>query len=356
MSLLAGILRVEDTTLLTDLDAAEVNDAVNALLARYEQERNAWQNFLVAGETTNFQTLYDMGAIDEGQEVGPDGRPLETRPTGQIETALPIKRIGWATGWNYETFAHMTVDDMERLTASRQGGNARRHLREQFRALMNDTNWTFTDPAHGALTIRRLANDDGTVYPPTYASDAEATDDHYVSSGYAPTAISATNNPFVTLKAEIIEHFTETTSVIAIINPAQQAEITTDLPSFIDADVEGVNQGADTATATAADGENVPGTFIGTDAASGVRVYVSDSGRVPANYIYAQGVGLPRPLERRVHVPATLRGFKLEADEAHYPLFKRTYMDRFWYGVVNRLSAAVMFLDAGAWANPAAYA
>ena len=356
MSLLAGILRIEDTTLLSTLEPEPVNDAVNQLLARYEAERNAWQDFLVQDETTEWKTLYNIGAVDEGQEIGPDGRPLETRPSGQIETAYPIKRIGWATGWNYETFAHMTVADLERVTAAREGGNAKRHLREQFRALFNDTNYTYVDPKHGNLTVRRLANGDGTLYPPTYASDTEADDDHYIHSGYAHTAISASNNPFVTLKAEIIEHFTEATGVVAIINSEQLAEIQADLPSFVDADVEGIQQGADTATASAASGINVPGTFVGRDAASGVAVYLSDSGRIPAKYIYAQAIGVPKPLRRRVHVPELLRGFKLEADEAHYPLFKRTYVDRFGYGVANRLSAAVMYLDASAWANPAGYA
>ena len=356
MSLLAGMLRIEDTTLLSNLTAPEVNDAVNQLLARYEMERNAWQNFLVEDETTDWKTLYNIGAVDEGQEIGPDGRPLETRPTGQIESAYPIKRFGWAMGWNYETFAHMTAADLERVVASHQGGNAKRHLREQFRALMNNTNYTWTDPVHGSLTIRRLANTDGTLYPPTYSSDSEAEDNHYLVTGYANTAVSATNNPFVTLKAEIIEHFTEATSVVAIINSAQQAEIQNDLPSFIDGTIDGITQGNDTAVATADAGLNVPGTFIGIDAASGVRVYVSDSGRIPASYIYAQAVGVPKPLRRRVHVPESLRGFKLEADEMHYPLYKRTFVDRFGYAVGNRLGAAVMYFHADTWANPSAYA
>ena len=69
-------------------------------------------------------------------------------------------------------------------------------------------------------------------------------------------------------------------------------------------------------------------------------------------------------LERRVQerteeltrLNEELAGAKLEADEAHYPLFKRTYVDRFGYAVANRLSAAVMFVDAGSWTNPAGYA
>lgn len=356
MSLLAGILRIEDTTLLANLTAPEVNDAVNMLLARYEAERNAWQNFLVEDETTDWKTLYNIGAVDEGQRVGPDGRPLETRPTGQIESAYPIERYAWAMGWNYETFAHMTAADLERVIKAHQGGNAKRHMTEQFRALFNNANYTWKDPVHGDLTIRRLANSDGTLYPPTFSSDSEAQDNHYIVSGYANSAVSATNNPFVTLKAEIIEHFTEVTSVVAIINSAQQAEIQNDLPSFVDGVVDGVVQGNDTAVATPDAGLNVPGSFIGIDSASGVRVYVSDSGRVPADYIYAQAVGVPKPLRRRVHVPQSLRGFKLEGDEAHVPLYKRSFWDRFGYAVGNRLGAAIMYFHADTWANPSTYA
>ncbi len=358
MGQLAGILRVEDTAPVAGIAPDEVGNAVNDLLARYVAERNAWQNFLVAGEVTNPKQLYKLGGIDEGQEIGPDGRPLETRPTGQVDVAFPLKRIGWALGWNYETQAYMTVADLERNIAAQQGGNAKRHMREQFRAVFNNANYTVTDPRHGSLTVRRLANTDGTTYPPAFNSDSESDDNHYLVSGYAHDAMSATNNPFATLKAEIVEHFTSATAVVAIVNAEQRAEIMTALPNFVDAPTAGVQPGggATTASASALDGVNVPGTFLGVDGDSGVFVYVDDSGRVPAKYVYAQAIGVPAPLLRRVPEAAALQGFKLEADEAHYPLFKRTYVDRFGYGVANRLSAAVMFLDAGSWANPSAYA
>lgn len=357
MSLLAGILRVEDTKPLTALAPDVVADAVNQLLERYQQERDQFLNLLVDGEVINPQMSFTLGAIDEGQELGPDGRPLETRPFGKIDVAFPLKRIGWATGWNFETFAYMTVADLERLTAARQGGNARRHVREAFRALFNNVNYTFTDDRHGNLTIRRLANQDGTIYPPAYGADAEAEDNHYLVSEYAPDAMSATNNPFATLAAEIKEHFDTTTAVVAIINPAQRAEVLTALTNFVDAPTAGIRQGDDTAVAEALEGINVPGTFLGTDGDSGVFVYVDDRQRVPANYIAAFGVGVAPPLKRRVPEAESLRGFKLEADEDHDPMFKRTYRDRWGYAAANRLGAAIMFLDAGSsYTIPAAYA
>lgn len=357
MSVLAGILRVEDTKPLVALAPDVVSDAVNQLNERYTQERNDWFNFLVDGEVTNPQLRFTLGGVDEGQEIGPDGRPLETRPTGQIDVAFPMKRIGWATGWNYETFAYLTVAQLEANIAMRQGGNAKRHLREQFRALFNNANYAFTDERHGSLTIRRLANGDGTTYPPAFNSDAEGDDNHYLVSGYASGSMSATNNPFATLAAEIKEHFTAVTSVVAVINPAQRADVIGKIPNFVDGPTAGITPGDQTASANALGGVNVPGTFLGIDGDSGVAVYVNDSGRVPANYIYAGAVGAPAPLKRRVPEAPMLRGFKLEADEAHDPLFKRTYRDRFGYAVANRLSAAIMFLDTGgSYTAPAVYA
>lgn len=357
MGLLAGILRIEDTAPLAALAPDETSQAVNALLARYVEERNQYLNLLVAGEVTNPQLRNNLGAADEGQEIGQDGRPLETRPTGYFDVAFPLKRIGWATGWNYETSAYLTVDDLETLTATRQAGNAKRHVREAFRAIFNNVNYTFSDDRHGDLTVRRLANTDGTTYPPTFASDAEADDNHYLASGYAAGSMSATNNPFVTLRDELIEHFDSTTAVVAIINPAQRAEVVTDVPNFVDAPTRGITEGDNTAIATALGGVNVPGEFLGVDGDSGVYVYVDERQRVPANYVAAFVVGAPAPLMRRIPEAAALQGFKLEADEAHDPFFKRTYRDRFGYGAANRLSAAIMELTTDpTYDIPAAYA
>src|SRR5690606_1743693 len=98
-------------------------------------------------------------------------------------------------------------------------GNSRRHMREMFRALLAKDNYTFQDTKHGDLTIRRLANGDAQTYP---MDDDQATDDHYLVSGYAAADISAVNNPFVTLAEEVREHFQSDTRIVAFINQAQR--------------------------------------------------------------------------------------------------------------------------------------
>lgn len=356
MSQLAGILGKDDLTALTRIEPEPLTEAVNLLLQRYQAERDAAFGFFVEAETDQFKTTYLLGGVDEGQETGPDGRPLETRAGGKIEVAFPWKRIKWALGWNYEIFARMTVGDLDRHTNSKVAGNAKRHMREIFRALFARDNYTHVDEdGHGSLTIRRLANNDGTLYPPTVTGDVEITDDHYVVAGYAASAMSATNNPLELAANEVREHFATTQAVAVLVNSAQRKQILTLLPNFVDAPTVGVTQGSNTATAEALADANVPGDFLGIDGDSGVWVYVYD--RVPADYMYGAAVGVPAPLYRRVPEVTDLRGFVVEAEERHNPFFKRSWVDRFGYAVGNRLNGVVIQLTApGAYVTPAIYA
>lgn len=347
VNMLAGILRIEDTnTALAGIGEDVLNDAIAQMLATYQAERNEAQTFFVQGETTLPSTNIRAAGMDEGQEIGPDGRPLETHVGPGYSVGFPLKRIGWALGWNEETFAYMTVADLDREINAKIAGNARRHTREMLRALIGDNaNFTFADDLVGNVTVRRLANTDGTPYGPNGAED-----NHYLAPAYAVTAISPTNNPFATLANDIREHFDTSSRVVALINSAQRSEILTDLTTFVDTPPEGIQPAA--ADAQAIDpAANVPGDFLGVDSASGVYVYVWD--RIPAAYIYAQAIDEPAPLLRRVPAAASLQGFTVRAEEEHFPFYKRTWVERFGYGVANRLVGAAAFVDAGGtWVDP----
>lgn len=353
MSLFAGILRVEDTnTALTAINGANdtIAESIGQILAKYERERNAAQALFVDSETTKFTERVRFGGYDEGQEIGPDGRPLETFVGGKYDVAYPLERFGWALGWNEETFARMTVADLDRETGAKIAGNARRHMRSIFRALLRSANDTYIDELNGSLTVRRLANQDGTLFAAFPDTDAEAQDNHYLTSGYASASMSATNNPFATLAAEVKEHFTAETRIVAFINTAQRPDVITRLPNFQDKDVEGIIPAASQARA-ADPGFTVPGEFIGVDGDSGVYVYVYN--RVPSGYIVGGTVDEARPLKRRVPAEATLRGFKVRAEELHFPFYKRTWIDRFGYGVANRLSWVCLQLTTnGSYTDP----
>lgn len=347
MSLFSGILQIEDTstylTAVQNQGEVDFNAAINAVLQKFQTERNQAQSLFVDSQTPQFMETIQQGGFDEGQEIDADARPLETYVAGEYGVAYPLKRIGWALGWNEETFAAMTVADLDRQVAAKTAGNAKRHMREIFRAILRKNNYTFPDEYHGELTIRRLANSDGTTYAPLANADEGTDDNHYLVSGYLSNAMSASNNPFVTLANEVREHFSTTTRVVAFINSAQRADVLSLLPNFVDKDVEGIDPAPSEARANNP-GLAVPGDFLGVDGDSGVYVYVYD--RVPATYIAGGAVDESRPLKRRVPAIASLQGFSVRAEELHFPFYKRTWIERFGYGVANRVSWAVIQLKA----------
>lgn len=346
MSLFAGILRTEDLNVaLTKYEPDVLSDAIDEVLRKFEQERNETYGLLVESTTTNPTAVFREAGFDEGQEIGPDGRPLETHVGGKWDIALPQKRVAWALGWNRETAALMTIADLDREVVAKTAGNARRHSREMRKALMLKDNYTYQDELNGNLTIRRLANSDGTRYG-TPGSE----DNHYLVSGYAASAISPTNNPFATLATEIREHFSSDSRIVAFVSSAQVPVIQSGLTTFVDTGVEGIVPANNTAVANAP-GLSVPGYFLGIDSASGVYVYVWDA--IPANYILGGAVDELAPLRRRIPVAPSLQGFQQLEEESHLPFYKRTWIELFGYGVSNRLGWASMFLDPGStYTNP----
>jgi hypothetical protein len=347
MSLFGGILDVDDTDRKLTALALEDRDftsAINRVLAKYQAERNAAQQLFLQGETTMPQEAVRLGGFDEGQEIGPDGRPLETHVGGTTNVAYPLKRVAWAIGWNIETFARMTIADLDREVMAKTAGNAKRHMREIFRALLGSANYAYSDDIYGELTVRRLANGDGTLYPPVAYADEEAEDNHYLVAGYSAAEISATNNPLRTLAEEVREHFTSTTRIVAFMNSADRADLLAKLPNFVDVAVPGIAPGIAEARVLDETAPTVPGDLLGIDGDSGAYVYVYD--RIPAGYIAAGAVDEAPPLKRRVPEAASLQGFAMLTEESHLPFYKRTWIERFGYGVANRLSFAVLQLKA----------
>lgn len=346
MSLFAGILDTKDLNIaLSQFNGPAITDAINAVLQQYVPERNATQALFVQNEVTYPTERYRDGGADEGQEIGEDGRPLETHVENFYDVGYDLKRVGWALGWNTEQAAAMTVADLDRETSAKLNGNARRHTKEILKAIMKSQNFVFSDPISGNVTVRRLANTDGTLY-----GYPGSEDNHYLVTGYVASSMSATNNPFQLIASEIKEHFATGTRIIAFINSAQRANVLALLPNFVDQPIAGINPG--TAITTPIDPAlNVPGEFLGTDGDSGVYVYVWD--RVPSGYILAGCPDLQAPLRRRVPQFTTLQGFKVVAEEEHLPFYKRTWIERFGYGVVARLNwVCVQITTNGTYTDP----
>ncbi len=193
------------------------------------------------------------------------------------------------------------------------------------------------------------------VYPPVLGVQAEATENHLLESGYAASAISDTNNPYVTIRDELEEHFgapTAGSDIVVFINNAQRAK-TEALTNFSEVEDRFVRLGTQT-DQTNGSLPNVPGRILGR--CDGV--WVVEWRWIPSGWAVGIHLDSPKPLTIRVDPADTGlgSGLQLVAKEADFPFMTSHWRDRFGVGVGNRLNAVVMeFGTGGTYTAPSGY-
>lgn len=214
---------------------------------------------------------------------------------------------------------------------------------EMLYALFNNTTRTIDDEEHGTLSVKPLASGDSDKYPPVIGSETDATENHYLESGYVASSISNTNNPYVTIKEELAEHWGDG-DVAVFINPAQ-TPATEALSDFDPVNDRYVRPGANTDQIANGDFPNVPGKVIGRTN----DVWVVEWRWIPAGYMYGQDLMMPGPLKKRLD-PAEqgfAEGIELVSSNSRAPFEQAHYRNRYGAAVGNRLNGVVMELGNG---------
>jgi hypothetical protein len=185
-------------------------------------------------------------------------------------------------------------------------------------------------------------------------SSTESDDDHYLESGYADSAISDDNNPLITIKEELVEHFGTTIGgedIVVFCNQGDTAYIE-DLTDFDPVEDRNVRSGSNRDVPVNL--PNVPGTIKGRSNGC----WVSEWRYVPDNYLIGVHLDAPAPCIERVDPSETglKRGLNLVAQDTDHPLMSSVYRARFGIAVRNRLNGVVMELGSGGTYDvPAAY-
>jgi hypothetical protein len=252
--------------------------------------------------------------------------------------------------------AYMTAKELSNhiLSVTMQNTNTVRH--EILKAIFNSAADTFVDPLWGSLTIQPLANGDSVVYPPVEGAIAEATEDHYLESGYTAASISDTNNPFVVIRQDLEHHFGipqgANANIAVFINTAEVPE-TMALAEFEEVPEKFLQPGANVTVPQGMPG-NVPGRVIGR--VSGC--WAVEWSWIPAAWAFGTYLDAPRPLIRRVDPADTGlgTGLQLVAKDAAFPFNESFWRSRFGFGVGNRLNGVCMeFGTGGTYTVPSAY-
>lgn len=360
MTLLFGNARLSsaDYAYVRSMDSRLVYEAAQQYVAMAnEQMMDAWNLLVNPVPTSNYKERYKLGMTGRMQKVGELGTGAPVTFTGSWDVAYALHNFHEGTVVSDVDFAYMTPQELQLHVDGilTRAANAKRH--EALYHIFNNSQKTFVDKRWGSLTIEPLANGDTVLYPPVEGSETEATEDHYLESGYAASAISDTNNPYKTLADDLIHHGMNETADIPLafcINTAQQT-VTEALTSFVPYIPPAIQRGMDTDQVLLPN-RNVPGKIIGYILGVG---WVSVWNWIPANYIVGVNMTVDQPLKQRIDPPeAGLGGgmVTLLPEERNGVMTFDSWRMRFGLGGSNRLGAAVMELGTGGtYTIPAAY-
>lgn len=308
--------------------------------------------------TEKAKERYQLGMTGRMQEVGETASASPVARSGSWDVAYPLKNYSDVLAVGDVDFAYMTPAEFQLHIDGviTRANNAKRFA--ILKRIFNNTQESFIDPRLGTLTVESLANGDSVLYPPVEGTDSEATDNHYLESNYAASAISDTNNPYATLTTELVEHGTNTTEDIPLaflINSAEQTK-TEALTNFVPYIPRQIAPGQDT-DMVLMPSRAVPGKIIGYIRGQG---WVSVWNWIPANYIVGVNLAAPQALRMRRDLSGTGLGdgmLQLLLPERTGVITYNSWRLRFGVGAANRLNAAVMELGTGGtYSIPAAYA
>lgn len=351
-----GILQLPDANVpVTQVGQTLTYEAINQLAERHNARVQAIIRTLVGDTITYVESYFETPGGGMMQEADRLTRPAAIKRVGRYNIGFPIRDARDQIAGDDITLAYMTLAQAQANVSTvfvRHLNWVRHHI---LRALFNNVNESFWDETLGrAVTVRRLANEDGTIYAPGLNAETGVDDNHYLVSGYAAASISNTNNPFPVLRDEITEHEGEG-NIVVWINPAQSALVKA-LADFVPYADPMLRQPLDTTVISGSAPMGIPGTVIGRIS----NVWVAEWTSVPAAYMVAIDLNQPPPLQKRVDVPTDIRGrgrLELIARQEEFPLQESFWRDRHGYGVANRTAAAVMELTVDATYDiPAAYA
>jgi hypothetical protein len=358
MSGIFGALNLNDTDRVwtATQGQAVIYDAAREYIDRVNADLMQAMSVFVSRTTSDHTFRFKLPGGGYLQRRGSQSRPGAVKAYGSWDVAFPLEDFGAQLSGNDVDMAYMTVAELDRHIQTVVAQNVNTVRYELLKRLFKNTATTFVDPLWGSLSVQPLANGDAVVYPPVLGSDSEATDNHYLQSGYAATAISDTNNPYATIVEELAEHFGAPAGgddIAVFINPAETPE-TRALSGFVSVADAGIQYGQDADLAVMRTG--MPGKLLGR---MEDLCWVVEWRYIPAGYQLGIHLGAEPPLIRRIDPADTGLGdgLQLVAEDEEHPFQSSFWRHRFGFGAGNRLNGVVMELGTdGSYGIPTAYA
>ena len=341
-----------DRGFISNVGQSVVYDAVAEYVTRVNADMNAAMSVFVETTTEGFKERYKLPGGGYLQKRDANGRYRNVRASGSWDVSFPLFDFGASIEVDDVALGYMTGQELSNHINTVVAQNVNTVRFEILRRLFKSTTDTFTDDIHGTLTVQPLANGDAVVYPPVIGSDTEATEDHYLESGYAAGAISNTNDPYVTIAADIEHHTGAPTggaNIATFINSAQTA-LTRDLAAFTALADMGVSYGDDTNLAASVPPQLLSmgsARVLGRHEEAGTWIVQWDY--IPSAYMLGVHLDVSAPLKMRVDPADTGlgTGLQLVSEDKQFPFTRSTWRHRFGVGAGNRLNGVAFELGTG---------
>ncbi len=333
-----------------------VYDAIQELADRWNADMRAATAVFITGQTSDFKMRFKLPGGGHMQRTNSQSGPGVVKVFGEWDVAFPLEEFSDALGHNEVDMAYMTAGDLNRHLSTIFLRATNTYRFEMLKALLNNGQDTFIDERKGSLLIEPLANGDAVVYPPILGAEAEAVEDHYLESGYLVSAISDANNPLVTGRDELEEHFGASAggeNIVALCAKDVSDKIADTLTGFVAVPDQFVRVGDNTDVPEGL--PSIPGRIRGRHSG----VWVAEWRWLPATYIVFMHLMEEPPLMERIDEADTglPTGLTLVATDDIYPLTKSTWRWRFGLGVANRLNGCIIEVaSGGTYTVPTAYA
>jgi hypothetical protein len=329
--------------------------AVAESLAEYNRVANAMANTMVEN-TTMVQEYVELPGGGTLQPLTPDGNPLPVVPSGQYTVGYPIHGAGTAWGVNRITGEFLTIEEADRFTDDAFMKDTDWRIRHMLAAILDNVTWTYTDlygggngtRGLGAISVLPLANDDTVTY--MRRGGAMSTDNHYLATA---SDIADATNPFTAIRAELIEHPTNTGPYVAYVPSALVSDVT-GLSEFIDADDPDINyQNTNNLPSTPASimgpGDEVLGKLMSNG------IWIVEWGRLPDDIIITQALGAGPFMRMRELAAPALQGLFTEGFDVDGNHTGQRFLRWAGFGVRDRVAAVVQRVGTGSYAVPTGY-
>ncbi len=353
---ISGILGIEDSerTYVEGVGQRQVFEATQEYVAMVNTDLAEVSNLFIDRVTEDHKFRAYLPGDGELQEVSELGRPGERKVAGSWDVALPIRSFGDALGTSRIDLAYMTVADYQRAVEA-VALRAQNTLRKEIlKAIFDNVAYNFEDKLRGTLSIKPLANNDGTLYPPVAGGTTAAQANHYAEAGYLVSAISDTNNPIKTISNALRSRYGADPNRVRVILIGEDSQTKVEaLTDFEEIGDPYIQRGV-TANQVLGLPANVPGQIIGRCN----QAFVSVWPWMPSTYMIGIDAGAPKPLQMRVDPGYTNlpRGLTLVTESDEFPLAKSDWQWRFGLGAVNRLNGYVLEVaNGGGYTIPTGY-